>query len=218
MKEKHEYDFDLLHDEATNLDIFEDKTHEKIADTLKRIIKKEPKGLTIGLEGGWGSGKSSIVKMLRDRINNDNDIKYFYFDAWAHEGDPLRRIFLESLIDNFGDMDKELSEILSHPHRGWISVCLQQDQVIATCQTVIYSNLIRAPFSKAVIDSVVVDEGFRNRGIGYALMEWTMELLHKERCERVMVSTAFSRTVAHRLYEGMGFDQFGYTYLKVLED
>ncbi|WP_264554513.1 KAP family NTPase [Flavobacterium sp. N1946] len=41
---------------------------------------------------------------------------FFYFDAWAHEGDPLRRIFLESLINSFKengndeDIIKELEE------------------------------------------------------------------------------------------------------------
>ena len=161
--------------------------------------------------------------MTDTRIDHviDKDLKVNFRRAEKSDLANLKSLYKQLIPNASPDeafMDKELSEILSHPHRGWISVCLQQDQVIATCQTVIYSNLIRAPFSKAVIDSVVVDEGFRNRGIGYALMEWTMELLHKERCERVMVSTAFSRTVAHRLYEGMGFDQFGYTYLKVLED
>lgn len=32
---------------------------------------------------------------------------FFYFDAWAHEGDPLRRIFLESFINCIKESEKE---------------------------------------------------------------------------------------------------------------
>lgn len=107
------YSFTLLREEATDIDSFEDKTHEKIAETLYNLIKNEKGGLTIGLEGSWGSGKSVVISILRKKLKLDESkIPFFTFDAWAHEGDPLRRIFLESLIgDVFQHKNKTIEDL-----------------------------------------------------------------------------------------------------------
>lgn len=105
------YDFKLLPEEAIEKDLFEDKTHEQLADTLSNLIQRhEGKGQTIGLEGAWGSGKSTVVAILKKKLI-EAGCRYFYFDAWAHEGDPLRRIFLESLVDQLGDGNSELDSL-----------------------------------------------------------------------------------------------------------
>lgn len=57
-----------------------------------------PGGVAIGLEGSWGTGKSTIVNLLQAKLADHSDTRVFVFDAWAHEGDPLRRSFLERLI------------------------------------------------------------------------------------------------------------------------
>ncbi|MFA5423406.1 MAG: P-loop NTPase fold protein [Phycisphaerae bacterium] len=94
------YKFTLLREEAVEVDSFEDRTHDKIAETLFNLIKTEKGGVTVGLEGTWGSGKSAVISILRKKLKREKNIYLFAFDAWAHEGDPLRRIFLESLIEN----------------------------------------------------------------------------------------------------------------------
>lgn len=49
----------------------------------------------IGIEGEWGSGKSNVVKMLREQLKG----KYYFFeyDAWGHQEDLQRRSILELL-------------------------------------------------------------------------------------------------------------------------
>ena len=97
------YDFNILHEAVAIDDQFPDKTHEKVASALFRLMQTSDHGITIGLEGGWGSGKSTVVSFLKKQLaSQGNDTLFFLFDAWAHEGDPLRRIFLESLIDEIG--------------------------------------------------------------------------------------------------------------------
>jgi len=114
MTENREYQFKLLNEESAAEDLFEDKTHQKIADTLYDVIQSEKsEGVTIGIEGGWGSGKSTVVSILMKKLKMARDTVCFYFDAWAHEGDPLRRIFLEALIDEVGRDDEKLQEIKS---------------------------------------------------------------------------------------------------------
>jgi len=96
------YAFKLLREQASDIDAFESQTHENIAITLFEIIQSEEKAVTIGLEGPWGAGKSTVVAILREKLSKANDVFFFQFDAWAHEGDPLRRVFLESLANEIG--------------------------------------------------------------------------------------------------------------------
>lgn len=97
----------VVDDDPSEVDIFHVDTelgpHERISQTIAKMIgsSRELDGKVIGLEGGWGTGKTTIVRILNKELEKTSDIKLFSFDAWAHEGDPLRRTFLESLINYF---------------------------------------------------------------------------------------------------------------------
>lgn len=113
--------FKVLPDNCSAEDLLDDRTHQRIADKLYEIISANPReGLTIGLEGEWGSGKSTVVKLLQERLkeNKSNKTFVFYIDAWEHEGDHLRRVFLETLIEKIKgwkewscDVVKQLNDI-----------------------------------------------------------------------------------------------------------
>lgn len=92
--------FNLLSDDSSEQDYSIDKTHENISNQLNNfIVNDNEHDLTIGVEGSWGTGKSTVIKLLKKKLAKDEKIFYFYIDAWAHEGDHLRRIFLEKLIN-----------------------------------------------------------------------------------------------------------------------
>ncbi len=62
-------------------------SHAPIADAVHELVTTEAGGRTIGLESGWGSGKSTVVRLLSQRLDGP-EAKVVVFDAWAHEGDP----------------------------------------------------------------------------------------------------------------------------------
>src|SRR5574341_2411604 len=72
--------------------------HREIANAVAELVRTEDGGRSIGLSGPWGAGKSTVVSLLRRDIAVSSEHCLWVFDAWAHEGDPLRRTFLESLI------------------------------------------------------------------------------------------------------------------------
>lgn len=85
----------LLPDEPTTQDAF--GTHSRVATAVAELIATEKPGKALAVIGAWGSGKSSVLHMVRARLAGVADV--FIFDAWTHEGDPLRRTFLETLIN-----------------------------------------------------------------------------------------------------------------------
>ncbi|MFA5161087.1 MAG: P-loop NTPase fold protein [Elusimicrobiales bacterium] len=70
--------------------------HRKIAEAIADIVRDSEDEMTIGLCGEWGSGKSTIIRLLGKELSEDT-YAVFTFDAWAHQGDPLRRCFLEAI-------------------------------------------------------------------------------------------------------------------------
>ncbi|MBI5117935.1 hypothetical protein HZA56_15780 [Candidatus Poribacteria bacterium] len=72
--------------------------HFDVARAIADVVRHEDGGRSIGLSGKWGSGKSTVISLLRKELGESSGHKVWVFDAWAHEGDPLRRTFLESLI------------------------------------------------------------------------------------------------------------------------
>ncbi|MBI5251049.1 MAG: hypothetical protein HY912_16285 [Desulfomonile tiedjei] len=92
----------FLSDSPADKDAF--GPHAQIAQAIADIIcdSTADGGKTIGLTGTWGSGKSTVLEMVRKKLNAVHGLdcveaKLFVFDSWAHEGDPLRRSFLEEL-------------------------------------------------------------------------------------------------------------------------
>lgn len=98
----------LLNECVAQEDSYKNCTHQKIADTLHDIIESDNNAITIGLEGEWGTGKSTVINLLENKFDSkkNNKTLFFKFDAWCHDGDPLRITFLSCLINK---IKKDLS-------------------------------------------------------------------------------------------------------------
>ena len=88
----------LLDDSPASSDAF--GSHQRVADAVTEVVRIETGGRSIGLEGGWGSGKSTVVQLVAQKLSKIRypEFQVATFDMWAHQGDPLRRTFLEKLI------------------------------------------------------------------------------------------------------------------------
>ncbi|MFH1634871.1 MAG: P-loop NTPase fold protein, partial [Chloroflexota bacterium] len=110
----------LLSDEPAEHDSF--GAHEKVANAIAELIANEEGGKTIGLEGGWGSGKSTIVNLIRKKLVTGKNHCLILFDAWAHQGDPLRRTFLESLVLGIFAKQNDTDEQIWIDEKEWNNI------------------------------------------------------------------------------------------------
>lgn len=93
--------------------------HLEIANNLKQQLLSCPIPFTIGLFGKWGSGKTTILNVLRNRLKDD-EVAIVNFDVWKHEDDALRRTFLKELFEQLKSKkyfrkEIKLSPKLEHP-------------------------------------------------------------------------------------------------------
>jgi predicted KAP-like P-loop ATPase len=93
----------LLSDAPTSDDAF--GSHTQVARAISDLICQESGGKAIAITGSWGSGKSTVIEILDTLLKGKTGktppfktVKMFVYNAWAHEGDPLRRSFLESFL------------------------------------------------------------------------------------------------------------------------
>lgn len=70
---------------------------EQCADNLIAMFKiYASTGCVIGLNGKWGAGKTTFIKMLEQKLKNDN-AHTLYFNAWEHDyiNDPFIALLAE---------------------------------------------------------------------------------------------------------------------------
>lgn len=71
------------------------------ASLLKDVVTNENNlPITIGLYGDWGCGKSSILKILKEELEKENDCVVVYFDGWSFESfDDAKMALIQGIID-----------------------------------------------------------------------------------------------------------------------
>lgn len=90
----------FLADQAASEDFF--GSHKRVAKSIAAAIMSSSQTKVIGILGPWGSGKSTIVKLVEAEFAGTDQTGYtnffFSYDAWLHQNDPPRRSFIESLV------------------------------------------------------------------------------------------------------------------------
>ena len=111
----------LLNNEPCRKDAFEGQAHQNIAEHVANIIKEDNDRHIIGIEGGWGSGKSNLISLVNIELNGDkvyekgfdhknSPYPFFIYDAWGHQADFQRRAILEELTHDLTNKKKILEE------------------------------------------------------------------------------------------------------------
>ena len=109
------------------------------------------------------------------------------------------------------DYEKVFDRIERDPNHKLI-VAEVDGKVVGTADLLIVPNLSHRGLPWAVMENVIVDENVRRKGVAARMIKYLVEVAKKGGCYKIGLSSSTKRPAAHRMYESLGFKQYGLGY------
>ena len=122
---------------------------------IKNIIEKynNENSLTIGLEGSWGSGKTSFINLLVNELEKEK-IKIVNFNPWNYsEGQNIQEVFFNELISQIEKQDTKfkIREKIKK-YQYLLSPALNITSALVQTATLLPINTIKNEISKKLFN------------------------------------------------------------------
>ena len=137
------------------------------------------------------------------REANENDLPALV-DLYQQLGDAGPGITLDRARQIF-------ARIRKYPSYR-IFLATDEGRICGTFALLIFDALGYRAAPVGVVEDVVVDEKYRGRGTGKAMMEFALERCREAGCYKMMLSSNVNREDAHRFYQSLGFEKHGYSF------
>ena len=101
---------------------------KEYAERLSKIIVRSKPQFTVGIFGGWGTGKTTMMQMIEGEIKNKNsdNVTTVWFDSWRYEREeyslmiPLLRTIILTLHEVILKLiDDEKKKMLKKNTKGF---------------------------------------------------------------------------------------------------
>ena len=71
------------------------------ADRLARLVlaSRDSSPFAVGIDGGWGSGKSSLMMRLKSQLDSHDEVVSVWFNAWTAEGKDVLEGLIKSVLN-----------------------------------------------------------------------------------------------------------------------
>lgn len=171
----------FIRDTAADADFFEG-SHQRVADAIATTVQQSDVK-TIGLIGRWGSGKSTVIRLVGKALGEAQASKFhlFTYDAWIHQSDPPRRAFLEQLIaflSKHGFGDKQLwKEELDQLQRRKDETDTTTTPVLTTVGRLLLVPLFLLPIAFVFSDRAWYDAWAKANSHGWDYWPFTLALV-----------------------------------------
>ena len=104
-------------DNDTDIDLLGFQVHSDLIQSV--VTRKTMLPVTVGLFGDWGSGKSSVMRMLQRNLGKQENVACITFNGWQFEGyDDAKTALIQSILEElkrnqrFGSKIKDKAENL----------------------------------------------------------------------------------------------------------
>jgi len=151
-------------DSETNRDFLNFRT---VADTAAEMIfRANGKPLSMGVSGGWGVGKSSMVRLIRESLSAKFGENFIFveFNAWLYQGfDDARAALMEVIANELVTYAKDnkplLGEIKEFFGRiDWVRGASWVARSVAAVKTAGLSEAAIAAAGKAIAHGEMEDK------------------------------------------------------------
>lgn len=103
------------------------------------------------------------------------------------------------------ELNRLWSEILSDRNHH-IIVCEENGEIVSSCVCVIVPNLTHGQRPYALIENVITDERYRNKGYAAACLDFAKEIAVREGCYKIMLMTGSKKESTLNFYRKAGYN------------
>ncbi|WP_099904932.1 GNAT family N-acetyltransferase, partial [Methylobacterium frigidaeris] len=104
-----------------------------------------------------------------------------------------------------------LRRLDTYPDYG-LYVAEVEGRPVGTFCLVILDNIAHWGTPSALVESVVVASAERGTGLGRRMMQEAARLAGEKGCYKLALSSNVDAKPAHRFYESLGFERYGYSF------
>lgn len=90
----------LQQESPSDNDLFEGESHKKVAERMAGVLREADNNI-VGLEGELGSGKSTIINLLKGELGNE--YKFIEFDAERYHYGNTKKALIEVIYKGLSD-------------------------------------------------------------------------------------------------------------------
>ncbi|MFJ2240932.1 P-loop NTPase fold protein [Streptomyces sp. NPDC087859] len=98
---------DLIQDSEVSAPADDRLAHLHVAEQLQHLVLSVPTPTNVAVWGPWGSGKSGVANLLKQRIDRRDRTRFVRFDAFKYAENPLRRNFITAVATELGISDPQ---------------------------------------------------------------------------------------------------------------
>ncbi|HVZ11709.1 MAG TPA: GNAT family N-acetyltransferase [Patescibacteria group bacterium] len=117
--------------------------------------------------------------------------------------------------DRYSKRDNDSFKIVLKSPTNFIFVAEDEGRLVGF-STFSVRNVVRYPKPIAELDELFVGIAFRKHGVGKQLMEAVESKAKELGCYRLYIESAYKHEPAHKFYEDLGYEKYGYHFYKTL--
>jgi len=132
------------------------------------------------------------------RIGNRNDLTGI-LELYKQLGNSNGSLFTVNEANKIWDNNIENNNIKYF-------IAEEENKILGSLYISIIPNLSNNGKSIGFIENIIIDEKYRNKGIGKKLMEMAIEYAKENNCYKITLQSGIKRTEAYKFYEKIGFN------------
>lgn len=127
----------------------------------------------------------------------------------ANDYEGVMQLYMQLHDNPFPEWSDEMEQLWSNivnDKKHHIIVAEEDGKIVSSCVCVIIPNLTHNQRPYALVENVITDEAYRNRGLASACLSYAKELAMREKCYKMMLLTGSKKESTLRFYEQAGYN------------
>lgn len=130
-------------------------------------------------------------------------------EAKENDLDNLLLLYTQLHDNSIPEIDERIIDlwqsILQDKNHHVVIGCMD-DKIISSCVVVIVPNLTHSQRPYALIENVITDIDFRNKGYATSILDFAKEIAIKENCYKIMLLTGSKTESTLNFYKKAGYN------------